>query len=46
MEGEKKEGPSARTPPGNAFNGGPVQPRTIGLDQSVQMTIVPVKTLL
>ncbi len=23
---------------GNAFDGGPVQPRTIGLDQSVQMT--------
>jgi len=22
----------------NAFDGGPVQPRTIGLDQSVQMT--------
>jgi len=25
-------------PSSNAFDGGPVQPRTIGLDQSVQMT--------
>ena len=29
----------------NAFDGGPVQPRTIGLDQSVQMTKQLVKTV-